>query len=141
MAVRTFNPKQVLLSVGGVPISGYSDGTQISVERTEDTFTMTTGADGYTTRVKTNDRTASMTITLAQSSPSNDILSGFAALDELSDSGVVPVLLKDNSGTSLVFSAQCWIRRYPTQDFAKSISNREWMIDMTDVEMFVGGNA
>lgn len=141
MAIRTFDPANVVVSIGGVPMSGYADGTFLLVDRDEDAFTKVTGADGFTTRVKSNNRGGSLTLTLKQSSPSNDILSGFANLDELSNSGVVPILVKDLSGTSTYFSATGWIRKYPSSEFGKELNNREWIIDLADVDMFVGSNA
>jgi len=141
MAVRTYDPKSVVITIGGVPMSGFADGTFLVVDRDENAFTKVTGADGTSTRVKSNNRSGSMTLTLKQSSPSNDVLSGFAALDELSNSGVVPILIKDLSGNSLFFSATGWVQKYPSSEFAKEISNREWVLDLVDVDMFVGSNA
>lgn len=141
MALRTYDPKQVVISIGGVPISGYADGTFLLIDRDENAFTKVTGADGTSTRVKSNNRAGSMTLTLKQSSPSNDVLSGFATLDELSNAGVVPILIKDLSGNSLYFSATGWIQKFPSSEFGKEISNREWVLDLVDVDMFVGSNA
>lgn len=141
MALKTYDPASVVVSVGGVPMSGYADGTFVSVDRDEDAFTKVTGADGNTTRVKTNNRSGSLTLTLMQSSPSNDVLSGFAQLDEALNAGVVPVLIKDLSGTSTYFSATGWIRKYATSDFGKEINNREWIIDLADLDVFVGSNS
>lgn len=140
MSVRTFDPGQVIVSVGGVPMSGYADGTFLSVDRDEQMFTKVVGADGTTTRVKSNNRSGTMTLTLKQSSPSNDVLSAFAALDESVNAGVVPILVKDLSGTTIFFSATGWIQKYPTAEFAKEISNREWIFDLADIDVFVGGN-
>jgi len=141
MAVRTYDPKSVVVSIGGVPMSGYADGTFLVVDRDEQAFTKVTGADGTSTRVKSNNRSGSMTLTLKQSSPSNDVLSGFTALDELSNSGVVPILIKDLSGNSLYFSATGWVQKFPSSEFGKEINNREWVLDLVDVDMFVGSNS
>src|SRR5690606_3690578 len=140
MALRTYDPASVIISVGGVHMSGFADGTYLMIERDEDAFTKVTGADGYTTRVKSNNRCGSLTLTLKQSSPSNDVLSGFANLDELSNAGVVPILIRDISGTSTYFSATGWIRKYPSSEFAKELSNREWILDLADLDVFVGSN-
>lgn len=141
MALRTYDPASVVVSVGGVPMSGYADGTFVSVDRDDDAFTKVTGADGNTTRIKTNNRAGFLTLTLLQSSPSNDVLSGIAQLDEAANAGVVPVLIKDLSGTSIYFSATGWVRKYPTSDFGKEINNREWIIDLADLDVFVGSNS
>jgi hypothetical protein len=140
MGVKTYDPQQVSLSMGGQIASGFADGTFISVERDEDTFNKVTGADGQVSRSKTANKSATLTLTLAQTSPFNDILSALAAADEVSSTGVFPVILKDNSGTTIVSSGAGWIRKPPTSGFGKEIENREWVIDMASTIFFVGGN-
>lgn len=140
MSVKTFDPAQVVLSFGGIPMSGYADGEFISIEPTSDDFQMSTGADGDTSRVKMNDNSATLTLTLAMTSPSNDILTGFRQLDKRTGQGVVPCICKDLSGRTTVFSGNAWIRRAPTVKFGKEISTREWMIDLANAEIFDGGN-
>lgn len=139
MSVRTYDPKQVVVVVGGVPLSGFADGTFISVERSNDTFSKVSGADGFVSRAKTNDRSGAITITLAQTSPSNDVLQGFALADELSNAGVVPVLVRDVAGRTTFVSGFGWVRKPPTSDFGKEINNREWMLDVADLDVFIGG--
>lgn len=140
MSLRTYDPAQVLITIGGVPMGGFADGTFLLIDRDEDAFTKVTGADGTSTRVKSNNKAGTLTLTLKQSSPSNDVLSGFAALDELSNTGVVPVLVKDIGGDSVFFSATGWVQKYPASEFGKEINNREWILDLVDVDIFVGGN-
>lgn len=139
--VRTYDPKQVVISIGGVPISGFSDGTFLEIDRNDPTWNMVVGADGLVTRSKTNNYSGTMTLTLKQSSPSNDYLSGVLALDELSNAGVVPVLVKDLSGNSIYFSANAWINKYPDSAFGKDISDRQWEFSLDSVDVFVGSNA
>lgn len=141
MAVRSYDPKNVLVSIGGVPMSGFADGTFLEVSRDENAFTKVTGADGFTSRVKSNNRGGLMTLTLLETSPSNDVLSAYAALDEISGTGIVPVLIKDVSGTSLYFSATGWVQKLPDSTFGKDINNRAWTLDLADVDVFIGGNS
>lgn len=141
MAVRTYDPKEVIITIGGVPISGFSDGTFLEVVRNEQTWNTVVGADGYVTRGKTNNFSGQVTITLKQSSPSNDVLSGFIALDELTNSGIVPVLIKDLSGNSTYFSGQGWVQQWANSTFGKDISDREWIITLASLDLFVGSNA
>jgi hypothetical protein len=139
--LRTYDPKKVIVTVGGVPMSGYADGTFISVERDNDTWSKVSGADGAVSRAKSNDRTGTLTLTLQQTSPSNDVLSGFARVDEISNDGVVPISVTDLGGRTVIFSAFGWVQKPPTVEMAKEISNREWVLALADVEFFVGGNA
>ena len=139
--VRTYDAAQVVLTINGVAISGYADGTFISVEREEQSFTKVVGADGTTSRAKSNNRSGSLTLTILQTSPSNDVLSALLAQDELNNDAVVPVLIKDNTGKSRLFSATGWVQGMPTVEYGKEISNREWTIDLADIEFAIAGNS
>jgi len=140
MAVRTYDPGQFVVTVGGGQISGFADGTFVTIMRSNDAFTKVTGPDGVTSRAKSGDRSGEMTLTLTQTSPSNDFLSGIALADELTNTGVVPIMVKDISGRSVYFSGNGWIRKTPESSFGKEIENREWVFDLADMDIFLGGN-
>lgn len=136
----TYDPKQVALSVNGISIGGYADGTFIMVERSNDAFSKVSGADGIISRAKSNDLSGTITITLAQTSPSNDILSALAKLDEMTNSGIFAVAVADFSGSTVCGAAFAWIRKSSNAEFSKEIGNREWVIDCADLDMIVAGN-
>lgn len=138
--VKTFDPKNVSVIIGGQIIGGFTDGTFIAVERDEDMYTKKVGVDGIGTRAKTNNFGGKITITLHQSSPSNDVLEGYAISDELSNAGAVPALIRDNQGTTLCTALTCWVKKQPVADFGKEVLNRVWVLDSDAILMFVGGN-
>lgn len=140
MAVFSYDPKSVIIVIGGVPISGYADGTFLEITADTQQFTKIVGADGYTTRVKSNNYGGVMTLTLSQTSPSNDVLSGILALDRVSNAGVVPILIKDMSGTTVIFAATGWIQQFPDVSFGNEINNRAWVFDLADIDILIGGN-
>ena len=137
---KTYDPKLVSLIVGGKIVGGFTDGTFIVAERNEDMWTMKVGVDGIGTRAKTNNFSGKVTITLHQSSSSNDDLSALAAADELSNSGAVPLLLRDASGRTLVSALTAWVKKMPNAEFAKEVSNRAWVLETDQLVMFEGGN-
>lgn len=138
--VKTYDPKQVAMIVGGKIMHGFSDGTFITVERNEQAFNLKVGVDGEGTRAKSNNRSGKITITLMQSSSSNDDLSGFALADELSSTGAVPILLRDGSGRTLCTAATAWVQKFPNAEFAKEVSTRAWVLETDEVIIFEGGN-
>lgn len=140
MAVKTYNPAEVALVVAGVPVSGYADGTFISIARDNPSWTSGTGSDGEGWRAKSNDRSGTCTITLLQTSAANDALSALSAIDELSSGGVGPLLLADKSGRSLYAAETCWIEKPADAEFAREASSREWVIKTDRLNVFVGGN-
>jgi hypothetical protein len=141
MALKTYDPKKIVVIVGGAIITGFADGAFVRVERNNDTFSIASGSDGEVTRVKSNDKTGRITLTLQASSDSNDILSGFTALDELANAGVVPVLIKDVLGTSLATAARAWVVKPPAAEFGKEVGTREWVLETDELVWFVGGNS
>jgi hypothetical protein len=122
--VKTYDPKEILLLVAGVPIDGFADGDFINVEFPE-SFTTQIGAQGAHTRSRVADSTADMTVTLQQTSPGNAYLTSLLAADRAL--GVlVPVLLKDLIGNDLVASTQAYITQRPALGFGAESGSREW---------------
>jgi len=140
-AVKTYDPKQIIITFGGVPITGFADGTFLSVSPSGDRFTKIVGADGEVTRSKSNDFTNEVTITLKQSSLSNDYLTGILNADRLANSGKLPLQVKDMLGTTLYFWKEAWIKAPPDVEEAKEMSDRAWVFDtgQSDIE-YHGGN-
>lgn len=138
--VKTYNPKDVSLIVGGRIIGGFTDGTFITAERMEAMWNLKVGVDGIGTRAKSNNRSGKITCTLHQSSDSNDYFSALTAADELSNTGAVPALLRDNSGRTLCTSLTAWVEKYANAEFAKEVSNRVWVMMTDELVIFDGGN-
>ena len=127
--VRTYAPDKVLVIVGGVPVTGYADGTFVNIEPMSDRVTSQAGADGEIARAVSADKRHTVTITLQQTSPANDTLSGFAAADSISGGGIMfPVLIQDLLGRSMFAAAQAWVAKAPARGYGKDISNREWVL-------------
>jgi len=136
------DPAKIIINFGGANINGYADGTFVSFEMDEDAFTKTTGADGFVTRVRTNNRSGSCTITLMQSSPSNNILQAIHNIDISTPGGApVPIVIKNLLNTELITSSAAWIKKIPNIDHGKEVANREWVIDIADAIVTVAGNA
>ncbi len=140
MTVETYSPKRVEVIVAGVPLRGFADGTFITAERTSDAFSTNVGADGEASRTASADRTGKVTITLQQTSDSNDFLSGLALGDEVSLNGQFPFLLKDTNGRTLIEAPCAWIDKIANSEFSNELTDREWVISLGEMIPFVGGN-
>ena len=137
--VRTYDPKKIVLTVGGFPIGGFADGTFVKISRSEDSFKTSVGADGDTTRVKSTNKSGEIVITLDMSSPSNDILDSMVFQDELVGLGVKPVLIKDLGSASTYATASAWVKKPADVEFGKDVSTREWTLSCADLTMVTGG--
>lgn len=142
MSVKNYDPATVIAVFAGIPLQGFADGTFISVEQNEDSFSLTVGADGEGCRSKTNNQSARITLTLLQSSLTNDALSAIHNVDlnsPLGD-GIGPFLLKDLSGTTLLAAEKAWIVRFPASTYSRDPESREWIFETDLLVQNVGGN-
>lgn len=141
-AVRTYNPARVLVLVGGTPMEGLGEDTFISIEPSADLITAKVGADGEVARSIGTNRMHTVTLTLQQTSPSNDILSGLAATDLLTCGGAAfNLTVEDLCGRTMFFAATAWVSKQPNTTFGRETGEREWQMATGTPGIFtVGGN-
>ena len=125
MSVKTYDFARVVVIRGGVPVLGFADGDSINIEFPE-SYTDQVGAGGAHTRSKVNDPSATVTLRIQQTSPSNAVFEASAALDAASGAAALPLLIKDLSGTEQFFAAQSWVSQRPSKSFASESGAREW---------------
>jgi hypothetical protein len=138
--VKTYDPKQVQVIVGGVVISGFADGSFIRVGRRSVAWELVTGADGESARAKSNDKSGFIEIELMQTAASNQHMSNLSLADELSNAGVVPIMIKDGSGFSLHLSEQSFIEKNPDAAYTKTNQTRVWRFLCENLQDYHGGN-
>jgi hypothetical protein len=138
--VRTYDPERIKGSLGVIPLSGYADGTYITIARQGDAFEARQGADGTVDRINKRNKHFLVTITLMQTSQVNNLLSAQLIADIESNTGVVPLEIVDLNGTTLFFARAAWIQKDPDDEFADTLGNREWVIATGPADKFTGGN-
>lgn len=138
--VKTYDFKEVSVLFGGQQLTGFAEGDSVTVEPDADDYALQMGADGEGTRSKSNNQAATITIRLQQGSAANDILNGFRLADQVSNGGVQPLLVKDNSGRSLHFAETAWIQRAPPAGFGNEAGEREWVLRTDKMVSTFGGN-
>lgn len=144
MATRfaTYDPDEVIVTVGGADIEGFFTGSFIQITYDNPIFNKVVGATGDVTRSKTNSLMATITITLMQTSPSNDLLSTIANADlkGRNGAGVFPLVIRDSfSGRSVHVAANAWVEKFPDTNYDQQDSGRAWVIAAARLESFVGG--
>lgn len=141
MAVKTYSPDRVKVTVGAHTLTGYADGTFVSVEQLTDGVTSQAGADGEVARAMSADKRCKITLTLQQTSRSNDMLTAMYEADQLSGGDMpVPLTVRDLRGTTIFAAGAAWIVKKATAEFCKEISEREWTLEADGAQYFVGGN-
>jgi hypothetical protein len=136
-----YSPEDVIVLVAGVvSIGGMAEGTFVSISKEDAPFTTKTTSDGVVSRNYKNSPVYNVTLTLHSASSSNDVLTKLWLIDEATQRGKFPLLIKDPLGTSLFYSEAGWVSKTPQLDFGDKISNREWTITCTQVDINYGGN-
>lgn len=139
MSSKVYDPQQLSVIFGVVPISGFAEDTMVNIDTEDPQYNATTDIHGNVTRFKVNKNLAKITITLTQSSPSNDVLSSYVEADRINNSGTFPVMIKDPNGTTLFSSTSAYVEQVPSVEFGNDNKNREWLIRATNINKFIGG--
>lgn len=127
--VKTYDPKKVLISLGSHSVTGYSDGTFVSIEASGDGVSKKTGCDGEIVRSIDPDGSAKVKLTLLQTSPTVAYCQKQYDKDRANGDGTFPILVKDLKG-GLLFSAQdAWVVKSPNREYGKESADREIEID------------
>lgn len=140
MTVATYQPDFVTVAFNGVPITGFAPETFISAVRNNDSWNLRIGSGGDGTRAKSGDKSGRVTLTLLGSSASNAALTAIAIADEASGTGVGPLVVKDLSGADTVKAGTAWIVKPPDLEKANEETDREWIFETDNLEIFAGGN-
>ncbi len=142
----SFDPSQVSVVIGGIEMSGFSDGSFITVRKDGANWDEVQGADGDVVRAKRSNKMMTLQLTLLQTSPCNDVLSAWAILDHASMSGAVACSVSDNSGTTFINAQYAYVSEMPETTFSDGVDRRQWSIRLVDATtsgsgMYIGGNA
>lgn len=141
MALFSYCPEEVNVLVAGfIPITGFVDGTFINITKDVMPFTSVRTPDGTVSRMYNNDQTYTIEISLYNGSQTNDVLTKLWQVDEITQVGKFPILVKDNSGTDLFFSTTTWIEQTPSMAKSSTVDTRTWVLRSSQAVINFGGN-
>ena len=137
----TYSADQHFLIIGGFPITGFQDGSEVTITIDENVMTRQVDNDGRgVTFNRTNNKMATITFTLNEGGAGNDFLSGmYQAFQNGLPGGVLPVYFKDNNGRSIFASTSCTVETLPSLGGGRESSGREWVLGTGQSEIFIGG--
>lgn len=145
--LATFAPNEVTVVITqestGIAhiVSGYSEDSIVNIEWTSPRYALYTGADNTGTRVFNASNSATLTLSLQQTSASNDVFSRLFENDGRNSEGLFTIQVKDSSGRSVYFSDDAYIGVRPDAAFANSMMTRDWVIQAFNLDGYAGGNA
>lgn len=138
-----YSIKEVTAVWNGIPLLGFAEGTGIAWARNEDSSSLQVGSTGDATLAKSNNRSGRVTFTLIQSAQTNDLLSAQMIAFEKGGpgDGIGPLLVKDLSGTTVLAAETSWLLRPADGELGREASEREWVVETNELDVFVGGNS
>ena len=134
-SVYTYDSSRVVIDFDGNRITGTMEGTFVEADRSADAVMIHVGEDGQVTRSINRDRSGTVTITLQQTSPGNEVLASYAKDDERDGSGVGTLTVTDLLGNTVISSPYAWVQKLPTAGYAKEVSGRQWVLACSELEM------
>lgn len=141
MSLWAYSPEDVQITIGSFfTLEGLAEGTFVEVVKDVMPYESSRSADGRVERKYTNNSTFSINVTLMRASPSNDTLNRLSNLDEITQKGMFPLLIKDSNGTGYFFSPSCWIEIIPPLTYSTQGDTCVWGLRADSGVVNIGGN-
>lgn len=139
--VLTYDPKKNIIIYGGRQLTGFAEDDMITIKPLGDGMQIYSGTDGEVGRSVDPNRTFEVKVSLATSSKSNDYLSECYNKDRRTGSYMLPLTIKDLSGSTLFFAKQAWVQNFPESKRGRKIDNQDWTFNTGQVnDPVIGGN-
>lgn len=130
--VRTWNPKNVVVTLGNHIATGFAEDSFITIEQPEDGVTSKTGCDGEVVRSINPSNTYNVKLVLLWGSATNKFLLDNYNRDRKDGEGTYPIEIKDLGGGTLFTASVAWATKNPGFVAGKEAQNREWNLVAAD---------
>lgn len=127
MTINTYDLKSSIVTINGVPITGFGDGDVIDIEYAEEQFKLHVGATGETSRSRINNSSGKSMLKIKQSSLANSSLQTLFDADLLSGTGTFIFILTSPDGYKFVCN-DSFITKHPKHSYGKEEKDRDWEI-------------
>ena len=140
-ATTDFLATQIIL--GRHTVTGLADGDSFSLAWDNPQFELRIGNRGLTSRFKRFVRSATITLTMLETSDDNDLFSRFWAADYYTPGGLLFTFSLADSNGRTVLSAPlgAWFTQLPDVTIGDGTGTRVWTIQTALIEGIVGGKA
>lgn len=141
---KFYDSNNVTLVAVALPITDGRADPFVKITPRGPAFEDEAGIDGEVIRVATHERRYDIEVMLRRSSVHNAQLAAIHAADRQSTggAGVGAFLLKDNNGSTIFASDNCWITEMPEWELGKGMSDVTWKLVavINDLAALPGGN-
>lgn len=138
--IKTYNPREVTISLGNHMVEGYAEDSFIQIEPNGDGISKKVGCDGEIVRSVSPDRTYNIRLALLMSSATCKFLQDKFDEDVASGNAMFPILVKDLKGGMVFSSDACWVVRSAPRQFGRQAPDREWELSTGEADLNEEGN-
>jgi len=133
--LRPYAPADVVVSWNGIPITGFAEGTFVTMKRSTESKKKSVGSQGDVCITMSADKSGEVELTLMQTSPANSLLAAALHAEELLKVPTVGVLMvSDPSGSILALSKNAFLMSFPSSDVGDDASDRTWMFGCENLD-------
>lgn len=124
--VNIYNPKDCVVTVGGVYITGLAE-DMVSCEKDEDNFTTAIGAQGDVVVNQSNNQLGTIMLTVQGTSPQKAYLLSLAKSNTMFDIWVINKSIGEKAG-----GTKAMMKKPPTLEQGAELADREFEIQVFD---------
>lgn len=130
-----YNLSDVSFVFCGVPfLGGFGEGGAIKISRTSELYVNVVGVSGDVVRSEIADKSATIEVTLIQTSLYNKTLQALADLQAIG-----PLLVRDRINGDEFVSSKAWVQKLPDHELGQKAVDRMWTLFCDRLEMKPGG--
>ena len=139
--LKEFVPKDIIFTLGGVPIQGFEEGGFITISKVEDSFSFKSGIEGDGIRINKQNNFYSVTFTLLMTSASNDYLSALATADNFTPGvGKVGISINNLRGRELFAATEAWVTKLADTAYSGAADPKQWVMNVFNPVYNPGGS-
>ena len=128
MSLKSYNLKSVVCSFGPVVFSGFAEDDAITLTPESEIFTSKVGADGQTTRSRSNNDNYKATIRFMATSTARVSLQEQTLRNAALSQVTYPFYLSSPDTGEIYSSSQAYVEKLPDASFGREASEREYTI-------------
>ncbi len=138
MSLKSYNLKSVVCSFGPISFSGFAEDDAITITPESEIFTSKVGADGQTTRSRSNNDNYKATIRFMSTSSARFSLQEQTLRNAALSQVTYPFFLNSPDTQEIYASSQAYVEKLPDASFGREASEREYTIYLPSCQVQLG---
>ena len=126
-----YNPLNTSLLIAELEPTDYAEGTKVVVSKNSDLVLPNVGVNGEVALAVNQDRTGTLTFSVKNTSPFNEIMTGLVQAQQIGNL-FFPVQLREQSTEGFDINSLGWVQTQPDYTLGQEIGQLDWVIGLVD---------